>query len=193
MQLTPGARAQGFLAPGTDIRPIVPALEKIWADSLGKGMADFNFRSVTSKFNELVFQYPIRIPERFALVIRCAAAPEHVSQGDRQEMLWLEELLGDQQVQRAGVSSTHPHPGGLCARHLVRAAPRLCILVRLRGRTCHGCEVRERLTLSALLSASRTSSGAHERRRAGACQRGRQAGGVVAERSGRALRPDTRA
>ena len=63
--------AQGFLAPGTDIRPIVPALEKIWADSLGKGMADFNFRSVTSKFNELVFQYPIRIPERYALVIRC--------------------------------------------------------------------------------------------------------------------------
>ena len=62
---------QGFLAPGTDIRPIVPALEKIWADSLGKGMAEFNFRSVTSKFNELVFQYPIRIPERYALVIRC--------------------------------------------------------------------------------------------------------------------------
>ena len=61
---------QGFLAPGTDVRPIVPALEKIWADSLGKGMADFNFRSVTSKFNELVFQYPIRIPERYALVIR---------------------------------------------------------------------------------------------------------------------------
>ena len=49
----------------------MPALEKIWADSLGKGMADFNFRSVTSKFNELVFQYPIRIPERYALVIRC--------------------------------------------------------------------------------------------------------------------------
>ena len=68
---------QGFLAPGTDIRPIVPALEKIWADSLGKGMADFNFRSVTSKFNELVFQYPIRIPERYALVIRCAYAPRH--------------------------------------------------------------------------------------------------------------------
>ncbi len=63
---------QGFLSPGTDIRPIVPALEKIWADSLGRSMSDFNFRSVTSKFNELVYQYPIRIPERYALVIRSA-------------------------------------------------------------------------------------------------------------------------
>jgi predicted unusual protein kinase regulating ubiquinone biosynthesis (AarF/ABC1/UbiB family) len=62
---------QGFLAPGTDITPIVPALEKIWADSLGQSMASFNFRTVTSKFNELVYQYPIRIPERYSLVIRC--------------------------------------------------------------------------------------------------------------------------
>ncbi len=51
----------------------MPALEKIWADSKGQSMADFNFRTVTSKFNELVYQYPIRIPERYSLVIRCAA------------------------------------------------------------------------------------------------------------------------
>lgn len=69
------APAQGFLEAGTDIRPIVPALEKIWADSMGRSLSDFNFRSVTSKFNELVFEYPIRIPERYALVIRCGACP----------------------------------------------------------------------------------------------------------------------
>ncbi|BDA46770.1 Protein ACTIVITY OF BC1 COMPLEX KINASE 1, chloroplastic [Coccomyxa sp. Obi] len=68
----------GFLAPGTDIRPIVPALEKIWADSLGRGISDFNFRSVTSKFNELVYQYPIRIPERYALVIRSLLTQEGI-------------------------------------------------------------------------------------------------------------------
>lgn len=45
---------------GTDIAPIVPALEKIWRDSKGQSLADFNFRTVTSKFNELVYQYPIR-------------------------------------------------------------------------------------------------------------------------------------
>lgn len=68
----------GFLAPGTDISPIVPALEKIWADSKGQSMADFNFRTVTSKFNELVYQYPIRIPERYSLVIRSLLTQEGI-------------------------------------------------------------------------------------------------------------------
>ncbi|RZC65030.1 hypothetical protein C5167_008720 [Papaver somniferum] len=36
----------GFLASGTDVTPIVPALEAIWQNSSGKGLADFNFRSV---------------------------------------------------------------------------------------------------------------------------------------------------
>lgn len=37
----------GFLASGTDVAPIIPALEAIWQNSAGKGLADFNFRSVT--------------------------------------------------------------------------------------------------------------------------------------------------
>lgn len=37
----------GFLAPGTDLTPIVPALEAIWQNSTVKGLSDFNFRSVT--------------------------------------------------------------------------------------------------------------------------------------------------
>ncbi len=54
----------------------MPALEKIWADSKGQRMSDFNFRSVTSKFNELVYQYPIRIPARYSLVIRSLLTQE---------------------------------------------------------------------------------------------------------------------
>ncbi|KAL6775923.1 hypothetical protein ACKKBG_A19085 [Auxenochlorella protothecoides x Auxenochlorella symbiontica] len=68
----------GFLAENTDVSPIVPALERIWADSMGKSMADFNFRTVTTKFNELVYQYPIRVPERYALVIRSLLTQEGV-------------------------------------------------------------------------------------------------------------------
>lgn len=68
----------GFLQPGTDVRPIVPALENIWADSKGQSLADFNFRTVTSKFNELVYQYPIRIPERYSLVIRSLLTQEGI-------------------------------------------------------------------------------------------------------------------
>ena len=68
----------GFLAPGTDIAPLVPALESIWADSVGQSLQDFNFRSVTSKFNELVYEHPIRIPERYALVIRSLLTQEGI-------------------------------------------------------------------------------------------------------------------
>ncbi|CDP18075.1 unnamed protein product [Coffea canephora] len=68
----------GFLASGTDVSPIIPALEAIWQNSLEKGLADFNFRSVTGKFNQLVYNYPIRIPERFSLVIRSLLTQEGI-------------------------------------------------------------------------------------------------------------------
>lgn len=44
----------GFLAKGTDVSPIVPALEAIWQNSLGKGLSEFNFRSVTGKFQSVL-------------------------------------------------------------------------------------------------------------------------------------------
>lgn len=68
----------GFLVPGTDVSPIIPALEAIWQNSAGKGLSDFNFRSVTGKFNQLVYNYPIRIPERFSLVIRSLLTQEGI-------------------------------------------------------------------------------------------------------------------
>jgi predicted unusual protein kinase regulating ubiquinone biosynthesis (AarF/ABC1/UbiB family) len=43
----------GFLASGTDVSPIIPALEAIWQNSAGKGLADFNFRSVTGNVDSL--------------------------------------------------------------------------------------------------------------------------------------------
>ena len=45
----------GFLASGTDVAPIIPALEAIWQNSAGKGVSDFNFRSVTGKKNSPLF------------------------------------------------------------------------------------------------------------------------------------------
>lgn len=43
----------GFLAKGTNVAPIIPALEAIWQNSLGKGLSEFNFRSVTGNFHSL--------------------------------------------------------------------------------------------------------------------------------------------
>ena len=68
----------GFLAEDTDITPIVPALESIWQDSRVQSLQNFNFRTVTAKFNKLVYQYPIRIPERFSLVIRSLLTQEGI-------------------------------------------------------------------------------------------------------------------
>eukprot|EP00882_Tetradesmus_deserticola_P010205 GHRQ01010782.1.p2 GENE.GHRQ01010782.1~~GHRQ01010782.1.p2 ORF type:complete len:251 (+),score=136.05 GHRQ01010782.1:1767-2519(+) len=80
----------GFLASGTDITPIVPALENIWRDSKGQQLSDFNFRTVTSKFNELVYQYPIRIPERYSLVIRSLLTQEGICMTLKPEFHFLE-------------------------------------------------------------------------------------------------------
>lgn len=44
----------GFLASGTDVSPIIPALEAIWQNSAGKGLSDFNFRSVTGNQNPFI-------------------------------------------------------------------------------------------------------------------------------------------
>lgn len=45
----------GFLTPGTDVAPIIPALEAIWQNSAGKGLSDFNFRSVTGNFPSIIY------------------------------------------------------------------------------------------------------------------------------------------
>jgi len=68
----------GFLRPGTDVSEIVPAMALIWKDSMGKSIRDFNFRTVTQRFSKLVYQFPIRIPERFSLVIRALLMQEGI-------------------------------------------------------------------------------------------------------------------
>ena len=80
----------GFLSPGTDLAPIVPALENIWSDARTRSLANFNFRSVTSAFNALVYQYPIRIPERFSLVIRSLLTQEGICMTLSPEFRFLE-------------------------------------------------------------------------------------------------------
>jgi len=80
----------GFLAPGTDVGPIVPALDAIWSDCRGQSLATFNFRTVTGKFNKLVYRYPIRIPERYALVIRSLLTQEGICMTLQPEFKFLE-------------------------------------------------------------------------------------------------------
>lgn len=69
----------GFLAPGTNISPIVPALEAVLGDAIGKNVGDFNFKTITDEFSELMYDYPFRVPAKFALIIRSLVTQEGIA------------------------------------------------------------------------------------------------------------------
>jgi predicted unusual protein kinase regulating ubiquinone biosynthesis (AarF/ABC1/UbiB family) len=66
----------GFLHPSTDLTPIIPALEEVLGNALGANVGSFNFKSITDRFSELMFDYPFRVPARFALIIRAVVSQE---------------------------------------------------------------------------------------------------------------------
>lgn len=66
----------GFLTPETDICPIVPALEAVLGNALGESVRDFNFKTITDQFAELMYEYPFRLPAKFALIIRSLVTQE---------------------------------------------------------------------------------------------------------------------
>jgi predicted unusual protein kinase regulating ubiquinone biosynthesis (AarF/ABC1/UbiB family) len=66
----------GFLTPDTNIMPIVPALESVLGDIIGEKVGDFNFKTVTDQFSGLMYDYPFRVPAKFALIIRSLVTEE---------------------------------------------------------------------------------------------------------------------
>ena len=66
----------GFLSPTADLDPIIPALEEVLGGSLGDSVGSFNFKAITDRFSELMFDYPFRVPARFALIIRAVVSQE---------------------------------------------------------------------------------------------------------------------
>jgi predicted unusual protein kinase regulating ubiquinone biosynthesis (AarF/ABC1/UbiB family) len=66
----------GFLAPDTDINPIIPALEKVLGRAINEKVGEFNFKTITDEFSELMYEYPFRVPAKFALIIRSLVTQE---------------------------------------------------------------------------------------------------------------------
>lgn len=66
----------GFLTPDTAIEPIVPALEAVFSDAIGESVQDFNFKTITDQFAGLMYEYPFRLPAKFALIIRSLITQE---------------------------------------------------------------------------------------------------------------------
>jgi len=69
----------GFLTPETDIQPIVPALEALLGNAIGESVGNFNFKTITDAFSELMYQYPFRVPAKFALIIRSLVTQEGIA------------------------------------------------------------------------------------------------------------------
>lgn len=71
----------GFLQPGSDVRPVAEGLAEVWGEGALAEIAsagNFSFRGLTREFNKLLFKYPIRVPERFSLVIRALLTQENI-------------------------------------------------------------------------------------------------------------------
>jgi predicted unusual protein kinase regulating ubiquinone biosynthesis (AarF/ABC1/UbiB family) len=66
----------GFLTADVDISPIIPALERVLENAIGESVGNFNFKTVTEEFSDLVYQYPFRVPAQFSLIIRSLVTQE---------------------------------------------------------------------------------------------------------------------
>jgi predicted unusual protein kinase regulating ubiquinone biosynthesis (AarF/ABC1/UbiB family) len=69
----------GFLTPKINIAPIIPALEAVLGNAIGKNVQDFNFKTITDDFSELMYEYPFRVPAKFALIIRSLVTQEGIA------------------------------------------------------------------------------------------------------------------
>jgi predicted unusual protein kinase regulating ubiquinone biosynthesis (AarF/ABC1/UbiB family) len=69
----------GFLSANTNMIPIVQALEIVLGDIMTEKVGDFNFKVVTDRFSKVMYDYPFRLPAKFALIIRSVITQEGVA------------------------------------------------------------------------------------------------------------------
>ena len=68
-----------FLSPDTDLRPIVPAFAKVFANAQGATVAELNIKSITDELSTLMYEYPFRVPPYYALIIRSLVTLEGIA------------------------------------------------------------------------------------------------------------------
>jgi len=69
----------GFLSPGTDVTPIVPALATVFNNALGASVAELNFQRIVNQLSALMYEYPFRVPAYYALIIRSLVTMEGIA------------------------------------------------------------------------------------------------------------------
>lgn len=70
-----------FLTPDTDLKPIIPALSKVFGNALGASVAELNFKSITDQMSEMMYEFPFRVPAYYALIIRSMVTLEGIAIG----------------------------------------------------------------------------------------------------------------
>lgn len=69
-----------FIPQGTDTRPIVPALTKVFDVALaGGGAKSINFQELAADLAQITYDFPFQIPPYFALVIRAISVLEGIA------------------------------------------------------------------------------------------------------------------
>lgn len=69
----------GFLVPDIEVEPLIPALEVVLSDVLTQEVRNFNFKTATDQFSDLMYRYPFQIPANFGLIIRSLVTLEGVA------------------------------------------------------------------------------------------------------------------
>jgi predicted unusual protein kinase regulating ubiquinone biosynthesis (AarF/ABC1/UbiB family) len=70
-----------FLTPETDLTPIIPALNDVFGNALGASVAELNFKSITDRMSEMMYEFPFRVPAYYALIIRSMVTLEGIAIG----------------------------------------------------------------------------------------------------------------
>ena len=86
VRLTKALQELGFLSDDEEVRQRVSdALRRVWIEVAGQGRfdagalaEDFSFRKITDQFSKLMYDYPLRVPERFAIIIRTLLTQEGI-------------------------------------------------------------------------------------------------------------------
>ncbi len=69
-----------FIPQGTDTKPIVPALKKVFDVALaGGGAKSINFQELAAELAQITYDYPFSIPAYFALIIRAISVLEGIA------------------------------------------------------------------------------------------------------------------
>ncbi|GAB4818789.1 hypothetical protein N2152v2_005835 [Parachlorella kessleri] len=122
-----------FIPPGTDLRPILPVLAKVFDQALeGGGAKNFNFQELAADLAQITFDYPFRIPPYFAIVIRAIGVLEGIA------------LVGDPDF--ALVDEAYPY---LSKRLMTDDSPRLREALRYMGRGSSGGSIKLPAVLAA--------------------------------------------